>query len=381
MKDKVNILFIINGLGIGGAERNLYEYVKHLDRRRYHPRVCSVGQGGPLKEDFEKLDVEVVVFPKKHKFDFTLIYKVARYIRKSKVDIVVTILFYADVIGSIAAKLAKVPVIICWAAGSTPRGSKNSGLRHIYSYRIIRYFFDKIVSVSEGTRRFLIKERNIPPNLLTVIHYGVDVEKYKIMNLDQKRRELGVDGRDFVIGVVARLTKQKGHIYLIEAAKEIVKKYPNSKFLLVGDGPLRVMLEKKVAEYNLRDNFIFLGFRDDVNQLLNVMDIFVLPSLWEGLPNVILEAMACGKPVVATAVDGTPEAVIDNETGILVPPKDPQALEEAIVRLLSNSSEMRRLGENSRKRIEEFFSINYQASRFEELYTQLLRKKVSRIYV
>ena len=111
------------------------------------------------------------------------------------------------------------------------------------------------------------------------------------------------------------------------------------------------------------------------------MDIFVLPSLWEGLPNVILEAMACGKPVVATAVDGTPEAVIDNETGILVPPKDPQALEEAIVRLLSNSSEMKRLGENSRKRIEEFFSINYQASRFEELYTQLLRKKVSRIYV
>ena len=123
---KINLLNVINGLGIGVAERNLVELVKYLDKDKYNIRICSVGQGGQLKKDFEDLGVKVVVFPKKTKFDFSLIFKVAKLIKQENIDIVQTVLFYADIIGVLAAKLAKAPVIISWSAGSTPKGSKNS---------------------------------------------------------------------------------------------------------------------------------------------------------------------------------------------------------------------------------------------------------------
>ena len=221
----------------------------------------------------------------------------------------------------------------------------------------------------------MIKERKIDPEKFITIPYGVDLKKFADIKSSIKKTEIGLDNGDKVLGVVARFTKQKGHIYLIEAASQIVNKFPNTKFLFVGDGPLRKDLETKINELGLNSKFILLGFRNDVRELLQVFDIFVLPSLWEGLPNVLLEAMACGKPIVATAVDGTPEAVVDGNNGLIVPPKNPDKLADALMHLLQNEQEARKMGKRGRKRVENFYSIEKQMNNFQELYDFCLEQK------
>lgn len=375
-------MYVINGLGVGGAERNLVEFLKHTDHQKYAVRVCSVGQGGPLQSDIEAMGIPVDVLTKRQKFDVTLIFRLANLLRSTHTEIVTTILFYADVVGAFAARLAGVPTVVSWSAGSTPKGSKNSKLRHVLSYKIIRYFINTMVAVSDATREFMIRERSIPEERIVRVWYGVDLSKFSCgRNGITKRRELGLKETDRVIGVVARLTEQKGHMYLIEAVAEIIDKFPNLKVLFVGDGPLRTELVSKVERLGLHQNFFFLGTRHDVKELLHVFEIFVLPSLWEGLPNVLLEAMACAKPIIATAVDGSPEAVVHGDTGLLVPPRDPRALAQALTQLLSDPEKLDSMSRQARLRAEEFFSIQKQVENFDKLYDRLLGEARFRLRV
>ena len=373
---KTNMMFVINGLGIGGAERNLVEFLKNYDSDKYNPIVCSVGQGGAFKKDLDALGIPVFVFPKKHKFDISQVFKASKLMKANKVAVVVTILFYADIIGSLAATLARVPVCICWSAGTVGKDSKNDGIRHRYSYKLIRHMVKKVISVSNKSGEFLVKHRSVPPKKLTVIHYGVDLKNFIRLEYPQKKlQEIGLTSDHILLGEIARLNRQKGHVYLVEAAKGVVKIFPKVKFLLIGEGPLREKLQEMVDENGLTDHFLFLGLRTDVKELLNLLDIMLLPSLWEGLPNVVLEAMACGKPIIASAVDGTPEAVVDDVTGILIPPKDPRALEKAIITLLNDRDKLKKMGENARKRAEESFSIQRQIENFNNLFDLCLAEQ------
>jgi len=201
-----------------------------------------------------------------------------------------------------------------------------------------------------------------------VIPYGVDLRKYQLGNGVKKRESIGLSADDKIVGMVGRLVPQKGHVYLIDAAELVIKKFPDVKFVIVGDGELKDQLLEKVRARNLEKNFRFLGFRSDVNELLWTFDIFTLPSLYEGLPNVVLEALASSLPVVATPVDGTKEAVVDNETGFLVPVKDVEGLANALIKLLSDPALARRIGKNGRKRVEDVFSLEKQVKSFEKLY-------------
>ena len=362
---KINILQLVNGFGVGGGEKKLLELVRCLDRDKYNLVVCSVGQGGPLEGDFRELGVDVYVFTKRNKLDITLPLKVADLIKRYQIDILQTTLFYADIIGAIATVLAKVKALISWEVITQPLK-----LRHRLAYKLLKDKFDLIVSVSDSIRSFIEKERAQDPGKIVTVHYGVDMSEFhgeeKVR--EALRRELGFDGSHSILGVVARLTDQKGHIYLIKAAPKVVNLFPNVRFVLVGDGPNRAMLMAKVQELGLADHFTFLGTREDVSELLNAFDVFVLPSLWEGLPNVVLEAMACGKPVIATSVDGTTEAVIDGETGILVPPRDPESLARAIINLLSSRELLKEYGEKGYQRAKDHFSLENQVKGFEDLY-------------
>jgi|GEM_PF-343022 sugar transferase (PEP-CTERM/EpsH1 system associated) len=370
-KHKVNVMFIINGLGIGGAERNLVEMLRNYRSDRYNPIVCSVGQGGPFQEVLEAHNIPVYVFYKKHPFDVSLVFKVAKLMRRYRCKIAVTILFYADIIGSLAAWLARVPVCIMWSAGTIGKGSKNDGRRHRLSYKLVRHLVKYVISVSRKTAQFLVKERSIPANKIKILHYGVDINNFAPMSEHErkkKRAELGYTDQHFLVAEIGRLTEQKGHIYLIRAAVSLVRKHPNLRFLIIGDGPLRESLKEEVRRQGLETFFNFLGARKDIRELLNAIDLMVLPSLWEGLPNIILEAMACGTPIVATAVDGTPEAVVDGETGILIPPRDPDALARAIDHLIGNRELLKKMGRNARMRAIEEFSIGKQIERFNALF-------------
>jgi len=377
-KRKINLLHIVNGFAIGGGELKLLELVKNLVEKRadkYTVTVCSVGQGGTLQPEFERLGIKVFVIEKKHKFDISQIFKVCRIIKQEQIDLVQTTLFYADVIGALAAKLTGVDAVISWDTVSHPPDSHETRLRHKLSYQLCMRFVKRIVAVSEGVKKYLIEDRKIASKKIVIIHYGIDLSLFKSRNgfLDKRKRsELGLPDHKIVIGTVARLEIQKGHRYLIAAAPEIINKFSNVVFVFAGDGTLRQELETQVNELGLQENFRFLGFRKDVKELLFAFDVFVLPSLFEGLPNVILEAMASGRPIVATAVDGTPELIEHNETGLLVPPKSPHALQEQILNLLENEEKGIKLGRQAKEMAKQKFSFDQQFRKFEEVYDATL---------
>ena len=377
-KRKINLLHIVNGFAIGGGELKLLELVKNLVEKRadkYTVTVCSVGQGGTLQPEFERLGIKVFVIEKKHKFDISQVFKVCRIIKQEQIDLVQTTLFYADVIGALAAKLTGVDAVISWATVSHPPDSHETRLRHKLSYQLCMRFVKRIVAVSEGVKKYLIEDRKIASKKIVIIHYGIDLSLFKSRNgfLDKRKRsELGLPDHKIVIGTVARLEIQKGHRYLIAAAPESINKFSNVVFVFAGDGTLRQELETQVNALGLQENFRFLGFRKDVKELLFAFDVFVLPSLFEGLPNVILEAMASGRPIVATAVDGTPELIEHNETGLLVPPKSPHALQEQILKLLENEEKGSKLGRQAKEMAKQKFSFDQQFRKFEEVYDATL---------
>lgn len=376
---KKNVLQLVNGFGIGGAEKALLELVRRLDRDKYRVIVCSVGQGGILETEFKNYADRVAVFPKKFSFDISLIWKVAKLMQKENIDIVQTTLFYADVIGTFAAMLARVPVMISWqTALALPTGHlKDDKLRHTTSYKYAVKHIDKIIAVSDDIKTFFVEKRGIEADKIITIPYGVDLDLYSCRNGVKKREELNLNAFDPVIGVVGHLSEVKGHTYLIEAAPKICKEFPDVKFVFAGSGPQRETLEKQVKNFNLSSNFHFLGVRRDIPELLNIIDIFVLPSLFEGLPNVILEAMASSKPVVASAVGGIPEAVQHQVTGLLVPPKDPDALADAILKMLADREWATNMGKEGRKRVEEFFSIENEVKKIQQVYDDLFEQKIS----
>ncbi|MFX0197534.1 MAG: glycosyltransferase family 4 protein, partial [Candidatus Hodarchaeota archaeon] len=220
-------------------------------------------------------------------------------------------------------------------------------------------------------QKSVIEERHVLPQKTMTIQYGVDTGKFYPIRGRTIRDELGISKEARVLGTVARFTEQKGHQYLIDAAPKIVSAFPDVYFVFVGDGPLRSELHFKVHQLGLDSQVLFLGFRSDVRDLLNAFDVFVLPSLYEGLPNVVLEAMACGKPVIATEVDGTPEAVVQGETGILVPTQDSEALANAIIELLGDRRKVEEMGRRGRERVEMKFSLDSEINKFVELYERL----------
>jgi glycosyltransferase involved in cell wall biosynthesis len=366
---KINILQLVNGFAIGGGEIKLLELIEKLDKEKYKIVVCSVGQGGPLQSEFERVCPRVVVFEKRHRFDIGLIFKLVKLMRQERIDIVQTTLLYADILGAVAAKIAGVPFVVSWDVVTQPFKTL-----HKMAYSVAKRNMNLVVTVSDAINRKTVAERNMPVDRVKTIHYGVDLDKFNTNGVDTavKRRELGLSEDELLVGVVARLNEQKGHKYLVAAAPEIVKQFPHVRFVFVGDGPLRADIEKQIDDLGISRHFTFLGFRDDVHEILKVFDIFVLPSLYEGLPNVVLEAMAAGKPIIATAVDGTPEAVADGETGLLVPSREPEPLKSAIIKLVSDEKTRLVMARNARKRAESHFSLEKQVRAFENLYDTCL---------
>jgi glycosyltransferase involved in cell wall biosynthesis len=234
----------------------------------------------------------------------------------------------------------------------------------------------QMVAVSEGTRRFCIEQEHIRSEKLVTVHNGIDVKSFAGYLLSDAaeglRNELGLRSAPRVLTTVARLHPQKGHRFLIKAMPQILGTLPGVHLLLVGEGELREELELAAATYGVRDYVHLLGSRTDVPRLLAISDLFVLPSLWEGLPNSVLEAMAAGLAVVATDVDGCSELVVNGKTGVLVRPGNADVLAAAITSLLLDDKRRQAMGQAGRERVAAYFSQEATVTAFEELYGRLL---------
>jgi glycosyltransferase involved in cell wall biosynthesis len=240
--------------------------------------------------------------------------------------------------------------------------------------RLVVRLVDHVIAVSEAARSFLVRGKGYPPARITVVPNGRDLSIFQPGSArEAARKELGLDAAVPLVGVIGRLEPQKGHVYLLQAWPAVTREFPDARLLLVGDGGLRGALERQARAAGVAGSVIFTGFRADVPRMLDALDVLCLPSLYEGMPLTAIEAAAMARPVVATAVDGTPEVVRDGRTGRLVPPADPPALARALLDLLRDPEHGRRLGQAARDWALLRFDLDRQVAATAHVYRRAAR--------
>jgi len=366
-----SILHLIEGFRIGGAEVNLLEQIKQLTLMGYDQAVCSFDDVGALKAEYQRLGIPLYIIQRRHRFDPAVFIKLYRLIRKEKFSIIQTVLFYPDVVGVLTGLAVGVGTRISVETASHYNEFFSPVYRRLM-YRTAMKHVTKIIAVSDEVKKSIVQRERIQSSRITVIPNAVDLKLFDAVTLgaEKKKKELGIVNSYPVLGVVARLTPVKGHSVLIRGVSKLVKKYPKIHCLFIGDGELEPDLKKQINDAGLKRNFSFLGFRQDVSTLLSTLDIFVLPSLTEGMPNVILEAMACSVPIIATHVGGIPEVVKDGWNGLLIPPEDPENLALSILRLFKDRTLRIQMGRNGRKHVQEKYSLDIQIQRFIQIYEE-----------
>jgi glycosyltransferase involved in cell wall biosynthesis len=284
-----------------------------------------------------------------------------------------TWMIHANVIGRVLGRMAGVPIII-----TSRRNVNIGGSVREYINRWTAGLGDRAIAVCELARQVEIEQTGVSPDKVVTIHNGIDVGKFSYpgpQSPAQVRDSFGIPKGVPLVGTVGRFRPQKGLADLLAAMVQVRHLIPSARLLLVGGGELLDDLETKALSSGLGTAVTFAGMRSDVPKILAALDVFVSSSLWEGMPNAILEAMAAGLPVVATAVGGTPEVVEDGVTGLLVPPGDPKALAEAIACLLQDIDLRQQMGQAGRGRVTQHFSIERMVERTQTLYEQLLVAK------
>jgi glycosyltransferase involved in cell wall biosynthesis len=245
-------------------------------------------------------------------------------------------------------------------------------------YRLLASQVDGIVAVSDQVRQSVMRQMGPIQDKVFTICNAVGLKSFEGPGDSAALcRELGLEPGSHLVATIGRLTEQKGHRYLIDAAAAVVSSHPDTHLLFIGDGELKDALLRQAQRSGLSRHIHFLGVRQDVPDLLAAVDLFVLPSLWEGLSVALLEAMASGKPVVATAVSGTDQAVIPGQTGLVVPPGNSQALADAVLQLLSHPAQAQAMGQAARQHVETNFNPQKQANEHLALYDRLLQQRVA----
>jgi len=369
----MKILHLIQTSGPGGAEKLLLTLAKNS--KDQYTSIIGLLKNGWLLKQLQNHDVKVKIIPSDGSFDLKLIKNLVDIIKKEKIDLIHSHLLDMNFYSSLAAKVAGIPHIST-EHGDIHHTSKKLDKKTLIKAKAISHFSDKIVFVSKFTRDKFLKLSKVPKQKIAIIYNGIDLKEYEqSINIQSKKAEIGIKNNEFVIGNVANLYPVKGQIYLLKAAAKIIKEFPNTKFLFIGRGELEEKLKKEAQNLGIAPHIKFLGFRNDVKELLKIMDVFVLCSLSEGLPLSLIEAMASKVPIVAAKVGGIPEAIIHNHSGLLVPPKDPEALTNAILKILKNSNLATSLAENAYKRFLKHFTIKKMVSRYEQLYLNCYFKK------
>lgn len=364
--EPIRIAFCITDLDAGGAERALVQLVTRLDRRRWQPAVYCLSPGGVLVEELINSGIPVVCLGARSVWNIGVLFRLTRELRQLQPALLQTFLFHANIVGRIAGWRAGVPYIV-----SGIRVAEKRTRTHLWLDRVTERLVDRHVCVSQGVADFSARVARLSPEKLHIIPNGVDA----CLFADAQPCDLaplGIPPGNRTLITVGRLDPQKGLQFLIEAMETVVAQDRNIHLLIVGEGPQRPILEQDIRDRQLGQHVHLLGQRSDVPQLLQACDAFVLPSLWEGMPNAVLEAMAAGLPVIATRVEGVSELVTDGETGLLVDSGSATSLATAITMLLRDTDRAREMGTAAQRRTRSEFSWEKMTAAYERLYESLL---------
>ncbi|MGH7216987.1 MAG: glycosyltransferase family 4 protein, partial [Nitrospiraceae bacterium] len=343
----------------GGGERYLELLFDHLDRARFRGLlICP--EPGPFVERMEKRGVETHLVHLAPLFNPLALWRLTRLLVRERVTILQTHGARANFYGRIAGRLAGVPVIISTVHNSLKDYEVRALRRGLYAFllRLTLPIAHRIICVSDANRRDVIEECPAAAAKLRTVYNGVDPSAFPSQP-DRKRvrEELGITSGPILV-VIARLTEQKGHRYLLQTIPSLLKTWPQLCCVFVGEGELHDALHRMAVDLAVARACRFVGVREDIADVLAAADVVVLPSLSEGFPFVLLEALAMGCPVVASRVNGVPELIEDHTTGLLVPPRDPQALAAAIREILSDPTAASKMGAVGRAVVRERFTVN-----------------------
>jgi glycosyltransferase involved in cell wall biosynthesis len=360
-----------------GGQRQSFFLAKELKRRGL-PFFFIVQPESPLHQKACEAELPVLPFKMRNEFDLPAILRLAWAMKRKKCLLVHFHDAHSAAVGSVAASLAKVPFRIITRRVDFPL-KKNYFSRRKYMKNV-----DAIIAISEGVKKVLV-EGGVDPENVEVISSGIDFSSFEedssaLTSKDYLHREFSFAVDDYLVGIVAHLADHKGHQYLIQATKILKQQAPKIKTIIVGEGPLSMELDRQAKELDVEDIIFFLGFRKDIPKILSSLDLFVLSSHLEGMGSSILDAMASRLPVVATKVGGIPEVVINGETGLLVPPRNPSALARAILMLYSDKTLASRLGQKGYELVHRKFSAEAMADKVVRLYEKVGLRKWIKIY-
>ena len=363
----LRLALVITDLDVGGAERSMVNLARRLDRRHWAPVVIALGGEGPLVNVLRQEKIPYECLGGRRNRPVQIVLRLIQAFRKYRPEVVQSYLFHANIASRLAAPWAGRPRVV---AGL--RVAERQKRWHLTLDRWTGFLGCGSVCVSQGVYRFSRDEGGLNPRRLCVIPNGIDPEPFDHA-YPLARRDLGIPEDAHLALAVGRLDIQKGLAELLAAAEQVAAGSDAWHLALAGDGPLRDwLLEQIVARPGLSGRIHFLGPRNDVPRLLKTADLLVLASLWEGMPNVVLEAMAASRPVVATAVEGTEDLVISGETGWLVGPGDPPALAQALLEAARNPDDCRKFGRAGRDRVERWFSLDATVAAYQRLWFSLL---------
>jgi glycosyltransferase involved in cell wall biosynthesis len=384
----LSILFLGSQMTVGGAQNLLFTQARWFYSRGYRVVAAFFYDKDGLHEDWQAeqpFPVENLgaLRPGQNKlwnlFRFVgAIWRTFVFMRRERFDIIETFTPHSNLLGIPIAWLADIPVRVPTHHGHIPNYPK--WLARIHGRLPNWGLASCMLAVSEQVRRMAVEFEGTRPDKVSVIINGIEPPKLEGALPEvhaRKRQELGLTPDDVFILTVGRVATQKGHTHLLDAIPQVVTHFPQAVFAIAGDGHLREELEAKAVDLGLGNSLRFLGSRSDIPELLAAADIFVLSSLWEGLPLALLEAMAMGLPVVSTQVEGVVDVVIEGQTGHLVPIADPDALGAAILRLVEDGAARQRLGANGKNTILENYTVDGMCQKYERLFVQILDELAS----
>ncbi|BDI32937.1 glycosyl transferase family 1 [Capsulimonas corticalis] len=387
---RLRVLHVITHLAVGGAAETVI-----ASCRMSHPEIESAiccGQTPAGEDSWDDLTdfagIQVSRLPSLrrsvHPWVDALAYKtLTEKLRREKWDVVHTHGSKAGILGRMAASAAGVPAIVhtVHGWGHHERQSPQARWMFVSAERRAARITDRMIVVADANREKGLRDQiGVREQYVTVLP-GIDIARFRDVVVDRGalRREFGIPEDAQVIGTISRLATQKAPEDFVRVASEVCKRFPKAHFVFIGDGPLRKLYLDDIKNAGLEDRMHLLGYRDDVPRLLRLFDVFLLTSLWEGLPRVFSQAMCASLPIVATNVDGAPEAIEDNVTGYLVEPKDVARLADRVIHLLENPKVRMEMGQKGLEAVDPKFSEREMVQRTEDVYWSCQHKKTSSV--
>lgn len=378
--NKIKVMLIISNLEFGGAQRQLVELANNLSRDDFDVMVCSLSQYIPLGSGLDLPDHKVVIIQKKSKYDISVVFRLSKVLRENKVEVLHAFLFDAEIAARIASTMAGVAVMVGSERNSDYRIKRNQ----MVAYRLTKNLRDVCIANSKAGAEFNAQELGYPEKHYAVVRNGVDTNRFQAGNGAQLRESLGISQDQFVIGMFASFKEQKNHGMLFHAVKELTSLDRNFRVVLVGEelyggaqGTTTYVqrIHELVGRLGIRDYCLFVGNQDDVEAYYRICDVTVLPSKFEGTPNVVLESMASGVPVIVTAVSDNNEIVEHGKSGYVVDVGDEEGLSRYLQLLMEDRALSANMGSEARRRAVELFSSAQLASSTGEVYKTALEQR------